>query len=255
MRWWVGEVTVVALLGSAALAAPLDKRTASPRLPETLEQSLQAHEALARRAKGSLDDLCKLVDDSSTLVRPLEMALVDLTRKGSAAREQRLWDQLDRRTTGMYFVMSDVFSRSGVDYVELARLAGADDASLLRAMAELDGVSQGFENVPAWQEPMTDYGGCHLPGKATKTLTALARSWTAASPCMRSALTKPLEDLLEHMAEDGNFCQEDRAQRINAARANATQMRKLKGTRGPSLAGTLVKRTEASDNRPPRPPG
>jgi hypothetical protein len=145
----VGEVTVVALLWVwRRLRGALDKRTASPDCRRTLEQSLQAHEALARRAKGSSDDLCKLVDDSSTLVRPLGDGVVDLTRKGSAAREQRLWDQLDRRTTGMYFVMSDVFSRSGVDYVELARLAGADDASQLRAMAELDGVSQGFENRP-----------------------------------------------------------------------------------------------------------
>jgi hypothetical protein len=255
MLWRVGKATVTVLLGSAALAAAPDKQAASVRLPEMLEQSLQAHEALARKAKGSPDDLCKLVDDSYTLFRPLELALIDLTKKVSAKREQRVWDQLDRRTTGMYFVMSDEFSLTGVDYAELARMAAGDNASLLRAMAELDGVSQGFENVPAWQDPMTDHGGCHSPGKATKTLTGLARSWSAASPCMRSALTKPLDERLEQMAADGNFCQGDPTQRISAARENATQMRKLKGTRGPALAGTLVKRAEASDNRPPRPPG
>jgi len=255
MRWRVARVAVTMLVGSAALAATPDKHAAGLRLPETLEQSLQAHEALARKAKGSLDDLCKLVDDSYTLLNPLEVALIDLTKKVSAEREQRLWDQLDRRTTGMYFVMGGEFSRTGVDYTELARMTAGDDASLLRAMAKLDGASEAFENVPVWQEPMTDYGGCHSPGRATKTLTALAGSWRAASPCMRSALTKPLDELLDRMASDGNFCKEDREERISAARENAALMRKLKGTRGPALARALVKLAESSDNRPPRPPG
>lgn len=255
MRSVVG-VVVSALLGStAALAGPKGKTTTQPRLPPALEQRVQAHQETARRAKGSPDQLCKLVEDSYDLVNPLEIALIDLTKGVSDRTEQRLWDELDSRTTGMYFVMSPEFSRTGIDYGELAKMAVGDDASLLRAMAELDGVYQGFSNVPAWQEAMTDYGGCHSPGMATKTLTALARSWSAASPCMRSALTKPLDALLELMAADGNFCQGDLAQRNAAARENAKQMRKLKGTRGPDLAGTLVKRAEASDNRAPRPPG
>jgi len=255
MRLVVG-VVVAALLGStAALAGPKGKPTTQPRLPPALEQRVQAHQETARRAKGSTDQLCKLVEDSYELVNPLEIALIDLTKGVSDRTEQRLWDNLDKRVTGTYFAMCPEFTRSGVDYAELSRMARGADAALLLSIAELDGVSQGIENVPGWLEAMNDFSGCHSPPRATPAMTALARSWPAASPCLRAALIKPLDVLLEEMAMTDAFCQWIAVpQRIAGARENAARMRELKGTRGPSLANELVKRAEASANPPPPAP-
>ena len=146
-----------------------DQPASKLRLPAALEQSVRAHETLARRAKGFPERLCRLVDDSYDLAHPLHLALIEVWEGASTEKEQQLWDELDRRVTGVYFAASEVFYRSGVDYWQLAGLADPDDAPLLRAMAELDGVARGgIENVPAWAEALTDESGCHAPARARR---------------------------------------------------------------------------------------
>jgi hypothetical protein len=233
-----GVVVALLLLGAPSVASAREHHR-RPRLSPDLALAVGAHEELAQRARASPYSLCALVADSYELLARLE-------------REVSYDDQDSLKVTGIFFVMGPEFTRTGVDYTALRKLAGPEDARLLRSMAVLDGTWQGISCVAAWSIAETDFTGCHSPAQATAPLTELVKAWRAASPCLRDALARSLDELLGQMAGDANFCKEDRALRLSAVRANAALMRKLAGTNGAERAAELQHTADESIAGPPR---
>jgi hypothetical protein len=226
---------VVAVLLASSSATPRPRYKA--KLSEDLARSVEQHEAIARRARESPEILCALVASAAPLLTRLE-------------REVKVDNQEPLRVTGLYFLNGPEFVRTGVDYIQLARLAASKDARLLRAMAVFEGTSEGISNETAWLVAETDFSGCHQPSKATGPLTELVGSWAGANACLRQALVSELNRDLVEMASSPVLCDEKPDKRLAAAHQNAVLMRKLPGTRGQELGPQLVRTVETAMARP-----
>ena len=208
------------------------------KLSKEMGRAIDAHEALAARARESPEALCTLIVSAKALLPKIE-------------RGVKYDNQARLRVTGLYIVTGPEFTRSGVDYGGLAKLASPEDARLLRALAEFEGTAHGVSNETAWIDALGDFSGCHHPSKATKPLAELVQAWLAASACLHEAVAADLNTDLSDMASETLFCDEPVNQRMTAVRQNAALMRELTGTRGPELAPQL-ERTAAA--KPPARP-
>ncbi|MFL5308025.1 MAG: hypothetical protein ACJ8F1_22610, partial [Polyangia bacterium] len=227
---------VAVWLVSSSTGAPQPRRV---KLPQPIARAIDAHERLAAHARESPEALCAVIVNARALLPEIERDVKD--------------DDQDRlKVTGLYIVTGPEFSRSGVDYGGLAKLASTADGRLLRAMAEFEGTAGGVSNETAWIDALTDFSGCHHPSKATKPLAELVQAWLAASACLHEAVAADLNTDLSEMASDTFFCDEPVDQRMRAVRQNAALMRKLTGTRGPELAPQM-KRTAAAAKPAERP--
>ncbi len=203
------------------------------KLSKEIAREIDAHEALAARARESPEALCALIVSARALLPKLERDVED--------------DDQDRlRVTGLYMVTGPEFTRSGVDYAGLAKLASPRDARLLRAMGKFEGTADGVSNETAWIDALTDFSGCHHPRKATKPLAELVHAWLAASACLHEAVAGELNSDLAEMASETLFCDEPVQQRMAAVRQNAALMRQLTGTRGPELAPQMERAAAAA---------
>jgi len=236
-------VTVVRLLLSVAVWL-VSSSTGAPqprpvKLSKVMARAIDAHEALAAHARESPEALCAVIVNARALLPKIERGVT-------------YDDQDSLRVTGLYIVTGPEFTRSGVDYGGLAKLASPRDARLLRAMGEFEGTAGGVSNETAWIDALGDSSGCHHPSKATKPLAELVQAWLAASACLHEAVAADLNSDLSEMASGTWFCDEPVDQRMKAVRQNAALMRKLTGTRGPELAPQM-ERTAAAAKPPARP--
>lgn len=229
-------VPVAVCLLSSSTGAPHARRV---KLSKAIARAIDAHEALVVHARESPEALCALIADARALLPKLERDVKD--------------DDQDRlRVTGLYIVTGPEFSRSGVDYAGLAKLASPRDARLLRAMGQFEGTADGVSNETAWIDAETDFSGCHHPSKATKPLAELVEAWLGASACLHEAVAADLDTDLSEMASGIRFCDEPVDQRMGAVRQNAALMGKLTGTRGPELAPQMERIAAAA--KPPAVP-
>ena len=170
-------LAVAVWLVSSSTSAPQPRPV---KLSKPMARAIDAHEALAARARESPEALCALIVNARALLPKIERGVKD---------DDQDW----LKVTGLYIVTGPEFSRSGIDYGGLAKLASPRDARLLRAMGEFEGTADGVSNETAWIDAETDFSGCHHPSKATKPLAELVQAWLAASVCLHEAVAADSE--------------------------------------------------------------
>jgi len=239
----VGAAITSGVVGVAASPAAENRFKLSPEL----EARVTAHREMVANAGRSIADFCRLASDTVELLDPIRLELShfegDQRSSPPFAAVERAYTRTTKRVPGLYLYAFEEGYRTGIDYPTLARLAPDDARALLRAMDH-------FETVPAggasWVTMMTDYSGCHDPENARRPLTALAKAWPAAPSCLRDAFREHLNRLLQEMASDSHFCGARRPI-LAAVRRNARLLQSLADTRGPELAGKLLKAARAPE--------
>lgn len=178
-------------------------------VPDALRARIKSNRLLFLRAPSSPVAFRRFVSDSIALEEELSRAVTD-------ADDADLPDEKGSRgiyADGAFAYVLRGGGRRGLNWRNLREAVGPAGRGVVDALEALDRYDLGV-----WVEQRTEYGGCHNPEGAERTLSDVATAWIDAPGYVRDAFKPYLAARLNDMAGDACFCDE-RADREKIGRA------------------------------------